>query len=262
MKILITGNQARAMSNFWTVLIRRMVRLGHDLLCVVPADASPEETAWREKLSTLGVRLALYPLDRKGLNPFADIRALCSLRSIIAGEQPDVFFAYTIKPVIYGSLAAALAGAPPKARRFVMITGLGYTFEADSGLKRLLMRVTARLYRTAFARSGTVFFQNGDDRALFERLSIVPPGVAVRLTRGTGVDLEYFSARPRAEGPPLFLFVGRLLEAKGLRDFMTAAALVRRRRPEARFAILGPEEKGPGAVPLAEVLACQDKGLV
>jgi glycosyltransferase involved in cell wall biosynthesis len=261
MKVAILGNQARAMGNFWTPLIRLLRDRGHEAICCLPLPA-PDDLPWEGALADLGARLIHYPLDRKGLNPFRDLKTLLGLRAALRAARPDVLFAFTIKPVIYGSFAAHLANIPAKSRRHVMITGLGYMFEADTPIKRLLRQAARLLYRLAFSRVRTVFFQNPEDQALFAALGITPPSVAVRLCRGTGVDLARFVPSPLPAGDPVFLYVGRLLEAKGLRELAAAARLLKERLPSARLRLLGPEERGPGSVPLAEILAWQREGLL
>ena len=262
MKIAVLGNQARAMTNFWTVLLRQMIEAGHEVVCLVPEALAGDDPAWEAALTGLGVRLESYPLERKGLHPLHDLKTLLALRALFKRERPDVLFAYTIKPVIYGAMAAAMAGFPAKNNRHLMITGLGYMFEANSPVKKILLQVARLLYRLAFMRAGTVYFQNDDDRKLFEGLSIIPRTITVRKSKGTGVDLRRFALREQPAGPPVFLFVGRLLEAKGLRELAEAAALVRAEHPEARFALLGPPEKGPGSVPLPEVRDWEEQGLL
>ena len=183
MKIAVLGNQARAMTNFWTVLLRHMIEAGHEVICLVPEPLAGDDPAWEAALSDLGARIESYPLERKGLHPLHDLKTLLALRAFFKRERPDVLFAYTIKPVVYGAMAAAMAGFPAKNNRHLMITGLGYMFEADSPAKKALLQVARLLYRLAFACAGTVYFQNDDDRKLFERLSIIPGSIAVR-TRG------------------------------------------------------------------------------
>ena len=250
------------MSNFWKTLIRRVAGAGHELVCLLPVPGPDDDPAWERDIMSLGARVEHYPLDRKGLNPFRDFSTLWRLRALFAHERPDMLFAFTIKPVIYGSLAACLAGFPLKRNRHVMITGLGYMFEADSFVKKALLQVARLLYRLAFSCVGSVYFQNMDDKALFEKLSIIGRKMTVRLSKGTGVDLSHFPARQEPEGPPCFLYVGRLLEAKGLRELAAAARLLRKDFPEARVALLGPEEHGPGSVPLDEVRSWQAGGIV
>ena len=258
MKVAVLGNQSRAMVNFWSVLIRSLVRAGHEVVCLAPAGDSD----WEGRLRDLGARLVRYPLDRKGLNPLRDLRTLLALRRIFLREKPDALFAYTIKPVIYGTLAAALAGHPAARNRHVMITGLGYMFEADSPIKRILRHVAVLLYRLAFSLAGTAFFQNAADRELFERLKIVPKGMRLAMTPGTGVDLERFSLAALPPLPLVFLLIGRLLAAKGLYEYYEAAKLLRQRYPDARFQLLGPPETGLGGVPLEEARSWHTEGVI
>jgi glycosyltransferase involved in cell wall biosynthesis len=285
MKVVILGNQARAMSNFWSVLLRHASARGHEVLCLVPVAGTHDDPVWERKLAACGVRLVHYRLDRRGLNPLRDLLTLLDLRRIFRREKPDALFACAVKPVIYGAFAAVLAGYPRKSRRSFMITGLGYMFEADSPPKRLLRQLARLLYRCAFTAAGRVFFQNDDDRALFEELGILPstaraagerrppqsppggsgpspkpPSPAVLTCKGTGVDTERFAFRPPCAGVPVFLYVGRLVAAKGLREFMEAARLTRGTYPDAVFRVIGPPEPGPGGVPLREVLDAQEAG--
>lgn len=262
MKIVILGNQTRAMVNFWTPLLRRLVADGHDALCLVPPMEADDDPLWGTQLADLGVRVKHYPLERKGLNPLADLRTVMALTRILREEKPDRLFSYTIKPVIYGNMAAALARQPKRQDRLAMITGLGYMFEADTLIKKGLRQVARLLYRVALECCGGVVFQNNDDWALFEKLSIIPRKLPVHLSRGTGVDTQRFCLAPAADGPPVFLYIGRLVEAKGLREFIQAASLVRTKRPDAEFHVLGPAEPGPGAVPLDDVLAAQAAGVI
>ncbi len=265
MKIAILGNQARATSNFWSTLIRALSAAGHETLCLVPPPGQrASDKEWNDALSEAGARVMFYPLDRKGLNPVRDMATLRALHGIFAHEKPDVLFAFTIKPVIYGVLASALAGFPKAAKRLVMITGLGYMFESDTLVKRVLTRVAALLYRASFSRAATAFFQNKDDLEVFTRLSIIPSGMRVRMCPGTGVDLARFTPAllPPVEKGLTFLLIGRLLEAKGLHEFYAAAKALKAKYPGARFQILGPPEKGLGSVPLETVQAWQAEGIV
>ena len=261
MKILVLGNQARALVNFWSVLMEHMCGAGHEVVCCVP-DAQPADAQWEDALRARGFRLAHYPLDRKGLNPLRDAATAAALFRIFRSERPDMLFASTIKPVIYGCTAARLAGVK---HIFATITGLGYTFEADSLFKKAINQCAVLLYRVALSGAERVFFQNEDDRRVFAEAGIVrdktgAPDPRVVLCRGTGVDIEHFAPAPPPQGAPVFLLVGRLLEAKGLPEYAEAARLLKTRYPEARFQVLGPPEQGLGSVPLAQVQGWHDSG--
>jgi glycosyltransferase involved in cell wall biosynthesis len=241
--------------NFWSVLVESMRAAGHRVSVFTPegdADADADVRA-------MGAALRHYPLDRKGLNPVRDMTTLTALYRLFHREKPDMLFCYTIKPVIYGCLAAGFAGV---RRRFATITGLGYMFEADSAIKKILMRLAALLYRLALLRASAVFFQNREDRKVFEEAGIVNSSHRVELTRGTGVDVAHFAPAPFPSGPPVFLLVGRLLEAKGLYEYAGAARILKKRHPGVRFQLLGPPEQGLGSVPLKSVRDWEREGII
>ena len=168
MKIIVLGNQAKAMSNFWSVLIRHMRRAGHEVVCCAPPGDSNAETA----LAAQGARVRHYSLDRKGLNPLSDLRTTFELFKLFKDEKPDLLFASTIKPVIYGCLAARAAGVP---HIYATITGLGYAFEADTFFKKCVNRLGRLLYRAALSGADGVFFQNHDDITVFKQSGILGP---------------------------------------------------------------------------------------
>ena len=276
MKILILGNQARSTSNFWTVLMRRMRAAGHEVLCAVPAGDDAAEAAIRaigeeDPAFRKGpaVRLCHYPLDRKGLNPLRDMATMHALYRLFRQEKPDLLFASTIKPVIYGCMAARLARVP---HIYATITGLGYAFEADNFFKKCVNRLSIGLYHCALAGAEGVFFQNRDDAELFRKVGILRRSARVLMARGTGVDIRRFAEAPLpplpAEGCApeereiIFLLVGRLLEAKGLPEYAAAAKELKTQYPAARFQLLGPPEQGLGSVDLAQVRRWQDEGSI
>lgn len=261
MKIIVLGNQAKAMSNFWSVLIRHMRGAGHEVVCCAP----PGDDAAEAALAALGARVRHYPLDRKGLNPLRDLSTARALLRLFREEKPDLLFASTIKPVIYGCMAARAAKVP---HIYATITGLGYAFEADTFFKKCVNRLGRLLYRAALSGAEGVFFQNRDDIEVFRESGILTSGARVLTARGTGVDTKRFAPAPFPDytaeghlaGPPVFLLVARLLEAKGLPEYAAAARLLRARYPEARFQVLGPPEHGLGSVSLEQIRTWQAQG--
>ncbi|MBD8896335.1 glycosyltransferase family 4 protein [Desulfovibrio desulfuricans] len=263
MKIIVLGNQTKAMSNFWSVLIRHMRRAGHEVVCCAPPGDADAEAA----LAAQGARLRHYSLDRKGLNPLSDLRTTRELFSLFRDEKPDLLFASTIKPVIYGCMAARAAGVP---HVYATITGLGYAFEADTFFKKCVNRLGRLLYRVALSGAEGVFFQNQDDITVFRQSGILGRNARVLTARGTGVDTKRFAPSPlpgysadgRPSGSPVFLLVARLLEAKGLPEYAEAARLLKARYPDARFQVLGPPEKGLGSVSMEQMDAWQKQGCI
>ncbi len=149
MKVIILSNQGRSLVVFWRVLISAMRQKGWDVsACVPDGDDSPKE---------LGIPVLHYQLERKGLNPFRDLASLLELYRIFTAQKPDILFAATIKPVIYGCLAAYWAKVP---QIFATITGLGYAFEADTPLKKIVSRISGFLYKISLRHASGVFFKN------------------------------------------------------------------------------------------------------
>lgn len=256
MKICILGNQARSVYLFWRVLMQHMLAAGHTVFCLLPGGDPVTE----ESIKGLGVRVVNYRLDRKGINPVHDVVTFLDLKRILGQERPDLLFATTIKPVIYGCMAAKLVRIP---HVYATITGLGYAFEADTFLKKCINRLSIFLYHTALKGIEGVFFQNKDDAALFRKTGILTPFARVLFARGTGVDTERFAPAPQPEGAKYtFLVVGRLLEAKGYREYAEAASMLRKKWPDAVFQILGPRETGLGSIPPEELDGWQKDGSV
>ena len=263
MRVVIMGSQARSMANFWPTLIKMMADAGHQVVCFVPATKEDADQRAIERMQAWGASVTPVPMDRRGLNPLKDLRSLYLIWKELRRIKPDIFFGYAIKPVIYGTIAAWLAYVPA---RFAMITGLGYTFEADSLPKRVLTVAASCLYKFALKHCKTVFFQNRDDVAHFQGLRIIskkPKPGQIEMLRGTGVDIEHFALAAPKLSPVTFLLVGRLVEAKGVREFAGAAGqLSRDYSGRAKFQILGPAENGPGSVPLDEVKSWEQSGFL
>lgn len=255
-KIVILSNQAASMANFWRKLILELQKRDFEIICLVPQG---DEAAGR--LVELGASVKFYPLDRKGLNPLKDLRTFLSLKRSFSEIKPDYLFATTIKPVIYGCRAAKAVGVPCV---FATITGLGYAFESDSFLKKILHFGAKTLYRESLKYAAGIFFQNGDDRDLFLAQKIISPHAKIFIAKGTGVDTVKFSPAPF---PPVkdglkFLVVARLLAAKGLREYASAAKKLAAKYPRTRFCLLGPEEKGPGGISASEAKGWEKDGVV
>lgn len=230
--LFIAGNTRSLIANRGD-LIRAMQAAGHEVHALVPEyDLLPE-------IEELGIEWRTVGLRRTGINPVADAASIRELYRKIRDIRPDKVYAYTIKPVVYGVPAARWAGVPEV---YAMITGMGYLFTGESPKQRLLRAVASRLYRFALRRTDAVFFQNPDDRALFAELGILDRRVRPVMVNGSGVHTERFAVAPFPDGPPVFLVIARLLNDKGIIEFVDAARRLKARYPEARFQILGPHD--------------------
>jgi glycosyltransferase involved in cell wall biosynthesis len=229
-KILIVANSSWFIHNFELALIRAL-QSTLEVVAVTPHDD------WSSRFASLGVRFVALPMSRRGLNPFADIRMALGLYRVYQREEPEVVFHNTIKPVIYGSIAARAAGVKGILN---MIPGLGYVFTGQTLRHRSLRHLVKLMYRCALDGSHRVFFQNPDDRRYFVENGLVKADKA-ELTYGLGVDLErfqYVEPTPTTRGCT-FILVSRMLWDKGVGEFVAAATELKRTFVEARFQLLG-----------------------
>ena len=257
-KVLLVANTAWYLYNFRRRLIRALVGRGCEVVAVCPRDR------YVELLETEGVRWIEWSLDRAGMSPLRDWRSLVRLRQIYRDESPDLVHHFTIKSILYGTSAARRTSV----RRIVnSVTGLGHVFVSNRLAARMARPWIRRWYlRSLIATGVRPIFQNADDLAELSRLS---PHLAARaiLARGSGVDLQRFTpspdGRPQANGVPCVLFVGRLLEEKGIREFVEAAHLTRDRGLRARFIACGaPDPGNPSSVDPACLDRWRSEGLV
>jgi glycosyltransferase involved in cell wall biosynthesis len=258
MKLLLVGGYADSLLNFRGPLIDDLLKAGVEVHVAAPG---LEDGGMSDALRARGAIPHSLALQRTGMNPVADLGALYGLWRLMRRLQPDMFLGYTIKPVIYGLLAAWLAGV---GGRFALITGLGYAFQ-DRPLTpkaRLVAGLARGLYRLALGRATRVFFQNPDDEALFRNLGLLKPGTPSVVVNGSGVDIQEYGHAGLPEGPVVFLMIARLLVAKGVREYVQAAKHLRAEFPSARFLLAGWLDEGPDSVGAKELAAWEDEGAV
>ncbi|TDR34865.1 glycosyltransferase involved in cell wall biosynthesis [Aquamicrobium defluvii] len=226
--LLLSINTSWNIVNFRTGLVRTMVAQ-----CFKVAAASPDDTH-TARLAEIGCRHISLAIDNRGTNPVKDAGLFLRYLGLMLREKPDVYLSWTIKPNIYGSLAAHILRVPVICN----VSGLGTTFLHDGWLTRFVKL----LYRVAFSRSAVIFFQNRDDLDLFVESRLVRPE-QVCLLPGSGIDLDRFAPAPiaprEADDGPVFILVARLLWDKGIREYVEAARRIKARMPQVRFRLLG-----------------------
>lgn len=222
---------------------------------VAASDADPAAAA---RISAAGLPFHPLPLSQHGLNPLRELRTIIALQRLFARLEPDLLHNVSIKPVIYGGIAAKLS-----RRRAVVqaMSGLGYLHVSQERRAKLLERASRPAFRLALSGAGTrMIFQNPDDRQVFVDRGLVAARKSV-VIRGSGVDENEFAPRPEdTASKPVALFAGRLLWQKGIGDFVEVA---RRLHGRARFRVVGYEERtSPSNVPAAQLQAWHDAGII
>jgi glycosyltransferase involved in cell wall biosynthesis len=255
-KIFLVSRCAWTLYNFRLGLMRELVKNGNT---VIGGGAAGD--GFEPKIEALGVKFNGLPVDKKGINPRADVRLFWALYRWYRKEQPDIVHHFTIKPVIYGSIAARMAKIPKIVNT---VTGLGYVFtdEKTAWLRRLVVG----LYRISLNCADFTFFQNQDDYDLFLSRGLVKKS-GTSLLPGSGVDCEHFSPNdtlnPEEDSPVTFLMVARMLKDKGVYEFVDATRIVKEHYPDAQFQLLGQRDiRNPNVVPEKDLKDWNDQGLV
>lgn len=238
---LLVASFPDSILRFRGALLDELIAAGETVHVVAPGLGS--ESAFRAQLVDRGVICHSISLHRTGTNPFVDAKVVLQLFLLMRRIRPDRVLAYTVKPVIYGMLAAKLVRV---RKRFALITGLGYAFQG--GEERVGIRsLVKRLYAFALRGVDKVFFQNPDDEQLFRDIRLLADSQLSFVVNGSGVDLGVyrFSELPPS---PRFLLIGRLLGDKGVREYAEAAKRVRELYPQAVFGVVGWIDDNPDSI--------------
>jgi glycosyltransferase involved in cell wall biosynthesis len=256
-KIILFANTDWYLFNFRLSLARALRALGHDVLLISP----PGEFGAR--LQAQGFRWQALPMDRSSLNPLQELRLLAHLWRLYRREQPALAHHFTIKSVVYGSIAALLARVPARVNA---VAGMGYVFTNNALKARLLRPVVRGLMRLALnGRGARLIMQNSDDMAAFARAGLSQPEL-VRLVKGSGVDLSRFQpgGQTIAAGEPTrVVLAARLLWDKGIAEYVAAARQLRAQGLPIRFLLAGAPDRGnPAAIPRATLVGWAEEGVI
>ncbi len=214
-----------------------------------------------------GFEFCPLQLTRSSRNPLRELLAIVDIFRLYRRLRPDIVHQVSIKPILYGSLAARLARVPAVVNA---VTGLGFVFISGGRGKRFLRKTVETAYRLVGRRTGIHFlFENPDDRRHFLVRGILPVA-RTSLILGSGVDTDRFRPLPKKETArengadiPVVLLAARLLWHKGIREFVTAARILRERGVPGEFQLAGlPDESNPAAVPVAVLLSWHRQGLI
>lgn len=252
MKIMVVSPKNKTVFNFRGDLIKDMIAHGNEVVVTGP------NQDFIDDIMKLGVsKFVEVPLVKDNTNIGGDFAYCHNLYNVMKQEKPDIIFSYTIKPVIYSSIAARFAGIK---RVCAMVTGLGRVY-ASNGLKTKILRTIIKfLYTFAFTKCDKVIFQNSDDLHKFIQEGYLSSEKAVQVN-GSGVNMKRFTLAPLPK-TPVFLMVGRIIREKGVMEYCEAARAVRKKYPQARFILLGGFDVSIGALKKEDIQPYIDDGSI
>lgn len=237
-QLVFSGNTAWGMYNFRGPLMQYFREKGYRVTVIVPPDE-----IYEQELRNKGLDVLRLKMEAKGINPLKDLILLFRYGKLLKKLSPSYCFFYTIKPNIYGSVAAGLLGYP----HIAVVTGLGYTFITNN----IVSKIAKLLYKTAFRKSGQVWFLNRDDAEIFRTKRLIA-AEKIHIIAGEGLDMTKYPEHILKPLPSRksFLLIGRLLYDKGIGEYVDAAKRLKPKYPEVEFKLLGARKcPNPSAIP-------------
>ncbi len=253
MRIAIVISDSKSLFGLRKELVESWVRAGHEVIAI--GDKSEKE--FYKQCQESGFIYRHVTLSRNGINPLTDIKTLRELTSILKETQPDRVFCTFAKAVSYGCWAAHRAGID---ECYALISGLGSIFRGHTLKQRMVKIIMSHLYKNAFRYCRTVIFQNNDDVNELVTLGLLPREKAY-IVNGSGVDLSRFTKQPLPE-ENVFLFVGRLLKEKGIREYVDAARIIKHKYPTVRFLAVGDIDTNPSSLSQRQVDEISNEGII
>lgn len=250
-KFLLISPKNRPTYNFRGDLLKAIAAKGYEVVATGP----DKENA--ELIEALGVRHIVVPLSRNGTSIKSDITYYKALLKVIKEEKPDITLGYTIKPSIYGALAARKAGV---SGVYSMITGAGYTFTSKTLKAKVLHKIVSFLYKRALKKTDGVFFQNSDDFEEFVKSGLVKADKCT-IINGSGVNMGHYTPTPYPDRLTFFM-LARVMYCKGAMEYLTAAEQVKKAHPEVRFVLLGAVESIQDSLPMSVVEDYVSRGII
>ena len=242
--ILVSGS-GDTVAWFRIELLQEFIDMSYKVYVLAP-DIRDE---LKPALLDLGVEFIEIKLHRKGFNIFNLCSSIIELQKIFRSIQPDLIFSYTHKAIIAASTAARFSGF---SNTYSLITGTGHIFDSENLKQKVLKNLGSFALRLALNSNKVVFFQNPDDRCLFEKKKIVNVD-KTKLVNGSGVNLQKFTVT-KLPSEPIFLCMARLIKSKGILEFAQAAQIVKSSYPNAKFLLYGYADDHPDSINEQEII--------
>jgi glycosyltransferase involved in cell wall biosynthesis len=255
--ILIIASFGPSLINFRFDLIKKILSKGHKVSVATPKNSFPYNL--QKKLMDLGIQINFFSLSRANISLLKDIKSLNEIYKIIKNLQPNIIISYTAKPIIYTGISLKLL---PKINFYPLITGLGSTFTEINSIRSFFLKIVMIcLYKLSLKSSAKIIFQNIDDQSLFLKLKIINQKKLSCIVNGSGVNLNTY---PLTKLPTkiVFLMMARLLIAKGVRDYVEAAKIVKASFSDAKFQLAGKLEKNFLSINRNELNSWVNQGVI
>lgn len=250
-KIILSINTVWNVVNFRETLIKFLQNKNYEVIVLAQSDEYAKE------LALLDVRLISISINSQKLSIINDLKLLMMYIWYFYKIQPDIYLGYTIKPNLYGSIAAKIFNTPVVNN----INGLGKAFSTHG----LLFRFARYAYKFALSKSKTIFFQNQEDKDFFISLGIAHH-LNAGLLPGSGVDLDAFNEdlySKQPEQPFTFILIARLLKEKGIFEYIHAARLTLKDYPGTKFLLMGIiDENNPSSLTINQIYDWQEEGVI
>ena len=241
-KILVIGSASKMLVTFRLDFLKTLQDKGFTVIATASRDDFFDQA--QKTLQQHGILLCPVNLNNRSYHPFKDLVLIKELNLILKEHRPDIVFAYTLKPVLYGGL---LTLCTTQAKLFTLISGRGGLYIYNTWKHKILRSLLHPFLRKVFSQSAGVLFQNTQDQELWTRLYALAPQKTLRVY-GSGVNLDRFKQTPLPPLPPFkFLFVGRLMKEKGLEPYLEATKALKKTHPTVECHLAGgfPENTPP-----------------
>lgn len=230
MRVIVAASNGKSLVDFRGNLVSDIIARGHEVYCI----SCEDDDVTRKNVEALGAKYRCVPMSRTGTNFFEDIKTICRFKEAIKEIAPDMYFAFMSKPVAYGGTAARKC----KVEHInILVNGLEIAFYRGGFKSALIRQVLKIFYGHVHKGSDNVFFQNSDDLNVFKALGIVTDEQAT-VVNGSGVDMSRFE-KYELPKQPVALMVARLVWSKGIREYLNAAKIVKKKMPNVRFMLVG-----------------------
>jgi len=254
-RVLLLASLANSLIRFRGDFIKSLIKNGFDVYTAAPGYSEKHH----QQIVDMGAIPIEFNLQRTGLNPIKDFKTILELKSILKDNKIDLVFPYTVKPVIYGSMAANMSKVPVIS----LITGLGYAFSGLTTKARLLQRFNETLYKLSIRKNKVIVFQNKDDYQLLLDRKVISKNQKVNFVSGSGVNLAQFKFKEKnATDKVSFLLIARLIKEKGIGLYMEAAKILKKKYPNAEFHLIGQLESSPTAIDEAQLNDYHQKNII